>query len=51
MKMREFWLVALGGAAGGCLGAVSGSSNLFVVGTVGGVMGFLIVWLLSGFFK
>jgi hypothetical protein len=51
MKRREFWTGALGGAVGGCLGAVCGSSSLFVVGAVGASMGFLIVWLVSGFSK
>ena len=46
---REFWLGALGGAVGGGFGAVSGSSNLLVVGIVGAMMGFLFVWLVSGF--
>ena len=48
---REFWLGAVGGAVGGLLGAVSGSSSLFVVGAVGCFMGFLVVWLVSGFLK
>jgi len=51
MKRREFWIGALGGAVGGGLGAVSGSSSLIVVGVVGASMGFLVVWLTSGFFK
>ena len=51
MKNKEFWLGAVGGSIGGLLGAVSGSSSLFVVGVVGGAMGFLIVWLVSGFMK
>lgn len=51
MKRIEFWLGALGGVVGGTLGAVSGSSSLFVVGCVGGVMGLLSVWLVSGFLK
>ena len=49
MKNIEFWLGAAGGCAGGLLGAVSGSNSLFVVGAVGSVMGFLVVWLVSGF--
>jgi len=51
MKRKEFWIGALGGAVGGGLGAVCGSSSLFVVGVVGASMGFLTVWLVSGFFK
>lgn len=51
MKRREFWLGAGGGCVGGLLGAVSGPSGLFVVGVVGAVMGFLVVWLVSGFLK
>ncbi|MFH0808336.1 MAG: hypothetical protein V1888_01845 [archaeon] len=51
MKNREFWLGVLGGVVGGMFGAVSGSSSLFVVGVVGGFMGFLTVWLVSGFLK
>ncbi len=51
MRSKEFWLGAVGGSIGGLLGAVSGSSSLFVVGVVGGAMGFLIVWLVSGFMK
>ena len=51
MKRREFWLSAFGGAVGGVLGAVSGSSSLFVVGSVGAIMGLLVVWLASGFLK
>ena len=51
MKRREFWLIATGGAVGGMLGAVSGSNSLLVVGAVGAAMGFLVVWLISGFFK
>lgn len=51
MKNKEFWLGALGGIIGGLFGAVSGSSSLIVVGVVGGVMGFLTVWLVSGFLK
>lgn len=51
MKRKEFWLGAIGGAVGGLFGAVSGSSSLFVVGSVGAVMGFLFVWLFGGFLK
>jgi len=47
----EFWLAALGGCVGGLFGAVCGSSSLIVVGIVGGAMGFLVVWLVSGFLK
>jgi hypothetical protein len=50
-RKREFWLGAVGGGAGGLLGAVSGSSSLVVVGAVGACSGFLIVWLFSGFLK
>ena len=49
MKNKEFWLGAVGGAVGGVFGAVSGSSSLFVVGCVGAAIGFLFVWLISGF--
>ncbi len=51
MKRQEFWVAAGAGCVGGLLGAVSGSSSLFVVAVVGGVMGFLVVWLVSGFLK
>ncbi len=51
MNNKEFWLGAGGGCVGGLLGAVSGPSSLFVVGAVGAFMGFLVVWLVSGFFK
>ena len=51
MKKSEVWMGALGGCAGGAFGAVSGSSSLLVVGIVGGAMGFLVVWLASGFLK
>ena len=51
MKRQEFWVASGAGCAGGLLGAVSGSSSLFVVGVVGGAMGFLMVWLVSGFLR
>ncbi len=51
MRKREFWLGAIGGAIGGGLGAVSGSNSLVVVGVVGAVMGFLMVWVVDGFLK
>ena len=51
MKNQEFWVASGAGCAGGLLGAVSGSSSLFVVGAVGAGMGFLVVWLISGFLK
>ena len=51
MKNKEFWLGCIGGGVGGCLGAVSGSSSLVVVGIVGAGTGFLVVWLVSGFMK
>lgn len=51
MKRQEFWVASGAGCVGGLLGAVSGSSSLFVVGVVGGAMGFLMVWLVAGFLK
>ena len=51
MKRREFWVGAAGGCVGGLLGAVCGSSSLIVVGVVGAIMGFLVVWLVGGFLK
>ncbi len=51
MKTQEFWVASGAGAVGGMLGAVSGSSSLFIVGVVGAVMGFLTVWLISGFLR
>ena len=52
MKEKNmFWVSGFSGAVGGCLGAVCGSGSLAVVVAVGGVMGFLVAWLISGFLK
>ncbi len=51
MNKKIFWMSAISGTIGGLFGAVSGANSLFVVGIVGGTMGFLTVWLISGFFE
>jgi|APSaa5957512576_1039674.scaffolds.fasta_scaffold01590_15 hypothetical protein len=52
MKEKNMFLLSgFSGAVGGCLGAVSGSSSLFVVGVVGASMALVVTWAVSGFFS